>query len=422
MTGEEAVALIHQRSWVGCKPGLDRTRELLSRLGNPQDELKFVHITGTNGKGSTASIVASVLRAAGYRTGLFTSPHLYRFNERMQVDDTFITDGQLVALTQRVLAAAEGMAEQPTEFELMTAIGLCYFQQERCDIAVLEVGLGGRLDSTNVIPVPEAAVITNIGLEHTQQLGNTHALIAAEKAGIIKENGRAVLYGQREDVEDVVRGVCAEKGASLTITDETALEVLSSTPEGQTFRYRGRGPYRLALLGAYQLKNAITALDTIETLRARGWVISEAAIAQGLAQARWPGRLELARRTPDFIIDGGHNPQCAQALTEALRGLYGEKKLIFLVGVLADKDWHTMLSLALPMAKAFVTMTPPSYRALDAQVLSDWLHEQGAQAEAAESVADGVARALALASEDDVICAWGSLYSTGEVRHCLGLC
>ena len=422
MNGAEAVALIHRRSWVGCKPGLARTRALLSRLGEPQNALKFVHITGTNGKGSTAAIVASVLHAAGYRTGLFTSPHLYRFHERMQVDGAFITDEQLVALTQRVLAAAEDMTEQPTEFELMTAIGLCYFREMRCDVAVLEVGLGGRLDSTNVIPVPEVAVLTNIGLEHTQQLGSTHALIAAEKAGIIKPGGRAVLYGQRADVEDVVRGVCAEQGAALTITDETALEILSSTPEGQAFRYRGKGPYRLSLLGAYQLKNAITALDTVEALRAGGWKIREDAVVQGLAQAKWPGRMELARRAPDFIIDGGHNPQCAQALTQALAELYGEKKLLFLVGVLADKDWRAMLSCALPMAKAFVAITPPSERALDAQTLAAWLREQGAQAETADSVPDGVARVLALSDAQDVICAWGSLYSTGEVRHCLGLC
>lgn len=422
MTAEEAIARLRERAWSSCAPGLERTRALLAQLGNPEQSLKYIHITGTNGKGSTAAILASVLRAAGYRTGLFTSPHLYRFHERMQVDGETITDGQLTALSERVLSAADALAVHPTEFELITALGMLYFQSMRCDIVVLEVGMGGKLDSTNVIPAPEVAVITNIGLEHTAILGDTLEKISTEKSGIIKAGCRAVLYAQTQGVARIVADACRAEGVPLTVTAPDTLELISSTLDGQVFRYRGRGPYRIALLGGYQLDNAMTALDAVEALREAGWQLPDEALTQGLASVSWPGRLEPARRSPAFLIDGAHNPQCAEALMTSLKGLFGEKKLIFLVGVLADKDWQRMLSSALPLAKAFVTITPPGSRSLPAGELAAYLDAHGAAAYAAASVEDAVNRALALAKPDDVICSWGSLYSVGEIRHTLGLC
>lgn len=423
MTGQEAIALIHQRAWTGRKPGLERTQALLAALGNPERNLRFVHITGTNGKGSTAAMTASILTQAGLRTGLYTSPHLYQFCERMQVDGVPISDEDLGRLTQQVLEAAERMADPPTEFELMTAVGMAYFLEQNCDIVVLEVGLGGRLDSTNVIPAPEAAVITNIGLEHTKELGDTLAQIAGEKAGILKPGCRCVLYAQGNEASQVIRAVCREQHIPLRETAPEQLEVLSSGLEGQTFRYRGSGPYHIQLLGSYQLFNAITALDTIHALREAGWAIPEEAVLRGLSQARWPGRLELVRRNPDFIIDGGHNPQCVDALASALSALYPGKKLIFLSGVLADKDWHAMFRRVQPLAKAFVAVTPDSPRALPAAELAHWLKENfGLPVSVQESLDAGVDAALAMAGPSDVICAWGSLYSVGEIRHHLGLC
>lgn len=423
MTGQEAIALIHERAWTGRKPGLERTQALLAALGNPERKLRFVHITGTNGKGSTAAMTASILTSAGIRTGLYTSPHLYQFYERMQVDGVPISDGDLGRLTQQVLEAAEGMADPPTEFELMTAVGMAYFLEQGCDLVVLEVGLGGRLDSTNVIPAPEAAVITNIGLEHTKELGNTLALIAAEKAGILKPGSRCVLYAQGEEASTVVRDTCRAQNIPLRETAPETLEVLASGLEGQTFRYRGSGPYHLNLLGNYQLANAMTALDTVQALREAGWSIPEEAVVRGLAQARWPGRLELVRRSPDVIVDGGHNPQCVDALVTALKPLYPDKKLIFLAGVLADKDWRTMFLRVLPLAKAFVVVTPDSPRALPAPELGAWLEEiSQLPVSVQDSLDAGVDAALAQAGPDDVVCAWGSLYSVGEIRHHLGLC
>ncbi len=422
MTGTDAAARIHEYAWTGHKPGLERTRALLAALGNPENSLKFVHITGSNGKGSTAAMLASVLTAAGYRTGLFTSPHLYRFNERFQVNGVPIPDEALARITGRVLTAADTLPEHPTEFELMTAIGFLWFAESACDIVVLEVGLGGRLDSTNVIPAPEAAVIANIGLEHTAILGSTLAAIAGEKAGILKLGCRAVLYAQSREAEEVVERVCAEKSIPLTTTDPAQLTLLCSSLDGQRFTYRGRGPLLLPLLGEYQLHNAMTVLDTVDALRAKGWRISEEAIRGGLAAAKWPGRLELVRRRPDLIIDGGHNPQCAQALAASLRRLYGDKKLIFLIGVLADKDWQSMVGAVLPIAKSVVAVRPESERAKDENELAAYVRAQGVPAEAHATIGEALTAALALAGPEDAVCAWGSLYSVGELRHCLGLC
>ena len=422
MTAQEAIARLRERAWSSCPPGLDRTRALLSQLGNPEQSLKFIHITGTNGKGSTAAILASVLRAAGYRTGLFTSPHLYRFHERMQCNGEMISDELLVSLTERVLGAANACGEPCTEFELMTALGMLYFEAMRCDIVVLEVGMGGKLDSTNVIPAPEAAVITNIGLEHTAILGDTPEKIAQEKSGIIKSGCRCVLYAQSRQVTQVVDAACRAEQVPLTVTAPETLEQISSALDGQVFRYRGKGPYRIALLGEYQLYNALTALDTVDALREKGWQITDKALAQGFSSVAWPGRLERVRRSPDFLIDGAHNPQCVDALMDSLAGLFGEKKLIFLVGVLADKDWQRMLARALPLARAFVTVTPPSARALPADTLAAYLNGRGVEAHACVSLEDAVAKSLALSGPDGAICAWGSLYSVGELRHILGLC
>ena len=419
-TIEETLQYLQFDNWAQSAPGLARSRELLGLLGDPQKKLKFVHIAGTNGKGSTAAMLAAVLQSAGYRTGLYTSPHLLRFHERMRVNGEEIDDASLITLTNTVRQAAAQMREMPTGFEIMTAIAFLYFVQERCDIVSLEVGLGGRMDSTNVIPAPEVCVVMNIGLEHTAILGDTLEKIAAEKCGIIKRGAHAVLFGQTEGVEAVAREKCTQEGVALTVTAQEKLERISSSLDGQVFKYRGRGPYHLRLLGEYQLLNALTVIDTCTALRSRGWEkLTDEAIDSGLSAARWPGRLELLRRSPDFIVDGAHNPQCVDALMDSLAALYSGKKLIFLTGVLRDKDWQQMLRRALPLAKAFVVITPPSARALDENELAGWLRAQGIEAIPAAGTDDGVRRALAMAGKDDAICSWGSLYFTGEVRKAL---
>ena len=422
MTGQEAVELIHQEAWIGRTPGLTRITELLRRLGDPHKSLKFVHITGTNGKGSTAAMVASVLARAGLKTGLYTSPHLWRFHERFQVNGQPIPDQDLGRIGERVIKAGREMEDTATEFDLMTALGMLYFQEAGCDLVVLEVGLGGRLDATNVIPSPEVAVITNIGLEHTQELGNTRALIAAEKSGIIKPGCSAVLYHQSREVEEVVERACREAGVTLTVTAPDTLEILSSGREGQVFRYRGEGPFCIGLLGDYQTFNATVAIDIVKALRARGWTIPDEALKRGLDRAVWPARMELVRRDPDVILDGGHNPQCMEALSQSLRQLYPDRKIWFLTGVLADKDYGAMFEQIIPLAKGFVTITPDSPRAMTARDLAAYMEEKGQRAVPCDSTRQGVETVLELASPEDVVCICGSLYMIGEVRHILGLC
>ncbi|MBQ3423683.1 MAG: bifunctional folylpolyglutamate synthase/dihydrofolate synthase, partial [Clostridia bacterium] len=281
---QEALAYIDGTQWFGSKPGLSRTEALLEKLGRPQDGLKFVHIAGTNGKGSCAAMLASVLRAAGYRTGLYTSPYLFRFHERMQVNGEQISDGELAELVTRLRPLAEAMADHHTEFELITAAALRWFADRRCDIVVLEVGLGGRLDATNVIAAPEAAVLMNIGLDHTAVLGDTLEQIAAEKAGILKPGCEAVAYQQRESVREVFRRKAREVGAGLRVADFSRLEPEFDSLEGQSFLYKGE-PYALSLLGEHQLRNAAVVLETVELLRARGWRISHEAVEYGLYAA-----------------------------------------------------------------------------------------------------------------------------------------
>ena len=336
MDYQEALAYIHAVHWQGHKPGLDRTRALLAALGDPHKGLRFVHVAGTNGKGSTAAMLDSCLRCAGYRVGLFTSPYINRFNERIQVDGVPIPDGDLVRLVEQVRPAASAMTDVPTEFELITALGMLYFAQERCDIVVLEVGLGGALDSTNVIDPPACAVITALGMDHVQELGPTLADIAAAKAGIIKPGSPVVSYGGAPEADRVIAAAAAACGAPLTVVDFARLTLRGAGLEGQTFDYDGLTGLTLPLLARYQPRNAVVAIEALRALRARGWQIPDSAIRQGLAQVRWPGRFELLRRDPPFLLDGSHNAHGMRATADSLRALFPGEKFVFLVSIMAD--------------------------------------------------------------------------------------
>lgn len=417
--GQEAVEYIHGYSWLGSKPGLERTQALLRAIGNPEQKLKFIHVVGTNGKGSTSSMVASMLTAAGKRTGLYTSPFIRRFHERMMVDGQEITDDELAEVTRFVGEKADALEEHPTEFELVTCIALEYYCRKQCDFVVLEAGMGGRLDSTNVIPAPEVVVITNIGLDHTGVLGNTVEAIAAEKAAVIKPGCHVVLYRQTPEVMAVVEEVCNHNGAQLHIAGVDELEVLSDTLDGQQIKWNGR-ELTLPLLGEHQRHNAAVALTVMDVLKEK-WAISEDAIAKGLASARWPGRFEVLSREPWFIVDGGHNPQCAETVAYSLNHYFPGKPAVILIGVLADKDYGEVCSIVEPYAGQFVTVTPGSYRALSAEALAEQLAHYGKPVTPCASIAEGVEKACSLAGSDGLVCAFGSLYMTGEIRACFGL-
>ncbi len=420
MDYREALAYIDGVSWLGSRPGLARVTALLEKLGDPQKELKFVHIAGTNGKGSCAAMTASVLRAAGYRTGLFTSPYLFRFNERMQINGEPIADETLAALVTEIRPIADAMADHPTEFELMTAVALLWYRRERCDIVVLEVGLGGRLDATNVIGAPEAAVIMNIGLDHTAILGDTVEKIAAEKAGILKPGCDVALYQQSAAVEAVVREKCAEAGAKLHIADFSQLVPAFDSLEGQVFSYRGV-PYAIPLLGEHQLKNAAVVLEIVEILRARGWELPQDTVEHGLYAVSWPARFELVRAEPPFVVDGGHNPQCAETVAANLKRYFPGLRHVLLVGVLADKDYPALFDILDTAADAYVCVTPDSARALPAEKLAGYLARYGKPVTVCGDIPAGVEAASAAAGEDGAVCAVGSLYMAGAVRACFGL-
>jgi len=430
MTPKEAITYIENYTWSTTRLGLDRTRQLLKALGDPQKSLRFVHVAGSNGKGSTCAMLDSILRAAGYKVGLYTSPYIQEFEERMQVQGENIPGEKLAVLTEKVKEIADGMEDHPSQFELVTAIAMQYFKDEKCDIVVLEVGMGGALDSTNAIDAPEVAVITNIGLEHTEYLGDTLEKIATTKSGIIKSGCSCVCYDGAPEVTEVIRNVCAEKKVPLTCVDFSKLELLSETLEGQNIKYEGRH-YRLNLLGQHQLHNCCVVMETINALKVRGWIIPDEAVKVGLDSVKWPARLEVMSKNPLFILDGGHNPQCAQALADSLKNILGDKKAVFLLGVLADKDYKQMMDLVIPYAEEFFCLTPVSDRALTGKQLTEYLMGLGQKATAVslsdekshdvtpqviEDIRTGLKLAKEAAGEDGIVISFGSLYLVGHIR------
>ena len=436
----DPIAYINTPRWQASRLGLDRIRELLERLGRPQDRLKFVHVAGTNGKGSICAYLASILNAAGHRTGMFTSPYIERFEERIRVNSAMISPDELRDVTLAVREHAEAMAEEtgghPTEFELMTAVALEHFARCGCDIVVLEVGLGGRLDSTNVIDAPEACVIARIGLDHTALLGNTLAAIAGEKAGIIKEGSAVVSWPQESEAMAVIEHAAAEHGCELRVPDfaqleEGAIRWEDGASPFRSFSYREWTDLRTGILGSYQPQNATVALEAVDVLRGRGWRIPDEAVRAGVAQTRWPGRFEIVEggSSPDgfaIVVDGGHNPQGARALADSLAEVFPGRKPVFVIGVLEDKDYPRMLEDVLPLGSAFVCVTPDNPRALPAHKLARAIRWTGqdllgcsacVNPVVARDFEDAIRRARELADPDGLICAFGSLYSVAALKE-----
>ncbi len=418
MNYEQALEYIHGINAHGSKLGLSRTRELLNRMGNPQDSLRFVHIAGTNGKGSTAAMISHVMVAAGYVTGLYISPFINRFNERIQLNNVPIADDELAELTEYVKGISDSMDDPPTEFETITAIAMEYYRRKDCQIVVLEVGLGGELDSTNVIKTPEVAVITAISFDHTRVLGNTLAEIASAKAGIIKEGGDVVIYGQEPDAESVFNQVCQKRHARMYKTDFSKLKTLEAALDGQEFCFGRFHRLFLPLIGSYQPKNAAVAITALEVLKNKGFAITDDSIVTGLSNTRWPGRFEVLSKSPVFIVDGGHNPHGVRGTTDSIRRYFPDKKVVFVLGVMADKDISDMLYNIAPLASKIFTVAPDNPRSMPAGELASLVKNAGIESHACGSVKDGVAMAIASAGKEGIVCAIGSLYMAGEVRSC----
>lgn len=417
MNYEQALEYIHSVNWAFCKPGLERITELCKALGDPQKKLRFIHVAGTNGKGSTSAMLASVLQKAGYRTGLYTSPYIRTFCERIRVDGENIPENKLAALTERIRPIAEKMADKPTEFELITALAFAYFAECACDVVVLEVGLGGRLDSTNVIENTALSIITGIDFDHTALLGNTIEEIAREKAGIIKP-GRPILFGGGKGVAfDTVCAVAQEKNAPFYCVDRSSYKERSATLEGTVFDYLHYTNLHLPLLGAYQPYNATLVLSAICLLREQGFSIAEGAVREGLLAVRWPARFELLSRDPVIIYDGGHNPEGVRAAVTSIKAYFPNQKVNLLGGVMADKDRGEMIETMKPITARAFAVTPNNPRALTADEYAAQLASFGIPATSYASVAEGVKAAIESSKKEGIplICL-GSLYLYEEVE------
>jgi dihydrofolate synthase/folylpolyglutamate synthase len=408
---DQAIAYLKQLPHTEVKPGLERIQALLERVGNPHERLQAVHIGGTNGKGSVAVMIASVLQRAGYRVGLYTSPHLISYCERIQINGAPIAEDEFAHIADELMPIADAMADKPTQFEFMTALAFLYFLRQKIDIAVIEVGLGGRFDATNVI-TPMVSVLTNVELDHTDLLGETLEQIAWEKAGIAKRGVPLVTGERKPNALEVIARECAAVGAPLIPARQRARRT-DFTWEYQEFEVWGEGKVRMKLLGGYQRENLNVALEALEVLR-QSLKIPHEALVRGLEQASWPGRFEVVQREPYIILDGAHNPHAARALREDVRRYrerYALHKSALLFGVLRDKAYQTMAEILFPDFDEIVLVKPDSPRALEPRALLSW----APAAKICDTISEGLD--VARASGAELICVTGSLYVIGATKR-----
>ncbi len=423
MTYNEAVEKINSLLIFGSQPGLERIGEFIKRIGSPDKKLKFVHVAGTNGKGSTCSFISSVLTDSGYKTGLFISPFVLDFRERFMIDGKMIPPEVLADITEQLFPIAEQMKSEGkviTEFEFVFAVALMWYVREKCDIVVLETGLGGRFDATNIIDTPLVSVITSISLDHTKILGDTYAKIAFEKCGIIKPDGITVAYGsQKKDAMEVICQTAKGRNNKLVIANFDEAKIISSNISGTTFDYRLDNNdlrIKIRLLGEHQVKNAVTALCTIGILREQGCNIPDSAVLTGLESVRFPARMELLGNSPLIFLDGAHNPGGTKALSDTIDRYLSDKRKIGIVGMLADKDIENSLSVILPKFEEIITVTPNNPRKMPSKELAETVKKYCPCVMPFDDLKEAFMSALSKAGKDDVIIVFGSLYLASDMR------
>lgn len=422
MTYKEARQYIEECSSYGMVLGLDTMQELLLRLNNPERELTFLHVAGTNGKGSVAAFLSTVLLKAGYCVGRYTSPAVFKYRECIQVNGRYIEKDPYCELTEQIKAANGEMIEEgyphPTSFEIETALAFLYFKRKQCDFVVLETGLGGRLDATNCIPNKLCAVFTSIGKDHMGILGNSLKEIALEKAGIIKNGCNVVTAAQDPEVMDVLIKACGEQKSGLNIAQPELVSDVEFSTERQKFTYKEFKNIEIGLLGSYQLINAALALEVILTLQKAGVEISNHAVFEGMKAARWNGRFSVVNKNPLFFIDGAHNEAAAIRLRESLELYILGKRIIYIIGIFSDKEYNKILSHTLPLAGEIITITiPENERAMSALELAKAAKKFHPRVTAADSLQEAVEMAFLLAGEDDAIVAFGSLSYLGKLTE-----
>lgn len=420
MNYKEALEYIEQIPSFRKKPSLKAIDELLGYLNNPHKNLKFVHVAGTNGKGSTTAFISTILMEANYKVGIYTSPYITDFTERIKVNSHEIEKNIFAKLITELEGKISLMHKEtkeiaPTYFDIITAVAFKYFSDLKCDIVVLETGLGGRFDSTNIIENNELAVITAIGLDHMSILGNTIAEISKEKAGIIKENSHVVVYPQSREILNVFKEVSEEQNCKFHIIDLTNVTVIKNVKplENSRFNYKHLKNLEISLLGKHQILNSVVAIEAIEILNNNKYSISEKNIKDGLLKTYCKGRFEILKTSPFFVIDGAHNIQGVKALVDNIKYYFPRKKITFIVGILKDKDYKDMLQIVVPIAYKFITVTPHNHRALKGEYLASYLKEYHKNV---EYMKDTKAITSIKQNDDEVICAFGSLYLISEIR------
>ncbi|MBR5112566.1 MAG: bifunctional folylpolyglutamate synthase/dihydrofolate synthase [Clostridia bacterium] len=416
MNCSEAIEYIHSLERFGIMPGLERISALCEKLGNPQNNLKFIHVAGTNGKGSTCTICANILREAGYKVGLYTSPYVVDFRERIQINGEMIPENDLALCVSKVKETADEYNIKTTEFEFITAVAFLYFSRQNCDYVVLEVGLGGRFDATNVIPAPEASVIASISLDHTAVLGDTIEKIAFEKCGIIKPGSKVILYPkQKTEAFSVIKDACDKYGIIPVVPDLTLLETGSSDIHGTKASYKGM-EFTLSLAGEHMTYNAVTAIETVKSILPD---ISDKAVTEGIVKSSMPARLELISDKPVVILDGGHNEDCALALEKYIIANLGDKKIRAVISIMADKDYVKYLESVLPHVESVIVCRADVPRALDADKLASEASKYCDDVTTIPDAVTAVKYALDDANDDEAVIVCGSFYFAGDVRETL---
>ena len=424
MNYNEALDYIHGTYKFGSKLGLENIKDLLARLGNPQKQYRVIHVAGTNGKGSVTSMITNILHEAGYKVGMFISPYLENFTERIQVELREIPREDLAKTTQQVKEKVDEMVasgrNHPTEFEIVTAIGFLYFARQKIDIAVVEVGLGGRFDATNVVDEPLLSVITAIGFDHMDILGSTLGEIAFEKAGIIKQGRPVVSYPQLGEASSVIREAARERKSPYYEVDGHQIDVKESSLDENVFDFRyGDELYRdlkLKLVGEHQLLNAATALTAIEVVKELGLTVSKEAVVQGLLKTRWPGRLEKIQDNPIILIDGAHNAAGADALAHTVSTYFANDDLTLVLGVLKDKEVDAIVNRLCPLAHKVIITRPDSPRAMDPVKLSEKVLVYNNNVTVEPDIIRAIHKGIDAAGEQGVILICGSLYLVGAAR------
>ncbi len=423
MTYQEAVKKINSLLVFGNQPGLERIGEFVQRIGSPDKKLKFVHVAGTNGKGSTCAMIAATLAESGYKTGLFISPYVLEFRERFMINGEMIPPQTLADITERLFPLIEEMKAEGkiiTEFEFVLAIALTWYAEEGCDVVVLETGLGGRFDATNIIDTPLVSVITSISLDHTKILGDTYAKIAFEKCGIIKNGGITVSYAdQNPEAMEVIRNTAAERNNKFYIAKTQNAEILSTDIIGTKFRFTYNGEsieLFISLSGEHQVKNACTALYALYALRKNSFNIPDSAIKNGFAKVSFPARLEILNKEPLVLLDGAHNPGGAKALSDALKKYLGDIRKVGIVGMLADKDVETALSVLLPLFDEIITVAPNNARKMSPEKLAEIVKPYCRNVTPLHDLEEAYRTALSKTGENDALVIFGSLYLASDMR------